>query len=349
MDWHLDDGDVRIALGDARDRLPELADNSAQCLVTSPPFWNLRDYQEEEQIGLEETPEEWCAAVVEVMRECRRVLRKDGVAWIEVGDTYNAFNANRGASSSLSRKSDPGRNEASAGLMAPGLKNKDLVGAPWMLAFALRADGWYLRAENIWWKQNGMPESCTDRPTRMHTQVFLLSKSDRYFYDRYAVLEPHQPDGRKQTKVASNGAGVTTHANYANRQGSERWPGAGRNLRSVWSLPTEATHHGHYAAFPVHLAKRCILPGTSEHGACAECGAPYRRVVDEAGVTVGWEPSCRHADAGVVPCVVLDPFLGSGTTAVAARALGRHAVGIELSREYLAIADDRLRQQSLLT
>lgn len=380
MEWFLDDGDVRIALGDARERLREMPAELAQCVVTSPPFFGLRDYGEAGQIGLEDTPEEWVEALVKVMREARRVLRKDGVAWIEVGDSYNAFNSNRGWSNSLSRKSDPGRNHLPRGLVVPGLKNKDLVGAPWMLAFALRADGWYLRAENIWHKTNGMPESATDRPTRTHTQVFLLSRAPRYFYDRHAVLLPHQPDGRKQTKIASNGAGVSTHGNYENRQGSERWPGAGKNLRSVWSMPTEATHHGHYAAFPEHLAARCILAGTSEHGACAACGAPYARVVDEEFVpqgdvdpesvrgegdasngwegyprgskdvkTLGWEPTCR-CDAGEpVPQVVLDPFMGSGTTAVAARALGRHAVGVELSSEYLKIADERLRQLNLLT
>lgn len=432
MDWHLDDGDVRLALGDARERLREMPAELAQCLVTSPPFWSLRDYGtgrweggdpacshgivklndgpkqsagqapsghasaaervartlcrcgaekvEDRQIGLEETPEEWVDALVDVMREARRVLRKDGVAWLEVGDTYNAYNANRGASRSHSAHADPSRNGHGRGLSTAGAKNKDLVGAPWMLAFALRADGWYLRAENIWNKTNGMPESATDRPTRTHTQVFLLSRSARYFYDRHAVLEPHQHDGRKQTKVSSNGAGFSTHANYENRQGAERWPGAGRNLRSVWSMPTEATHHGHYAAFPEHLAARCILAGTSEHGACPGCGAPYTRVVDEEFVpqadvdaesvrgegdasngwegyprgskdvkTLGWEPTCG-CDAGEpVPQVVLDPFMGSGTTAVAARALGRHAVGVELSEEYLGIADERLRQLNLLT
>lgn len=381
MDWYIDDEDVRIAHGDASARLREMPGGIAQCLVTSPPFWNLRDYEGEDgQIGLEETPEAWVDALVGVFAECWRVLRDDGVMWLEVGDTYNAYNGNRGPSNSLSSRSDPSRNHHRSGLTTPNRKNKELVGAPWLLAFALSDAGWYLRAENIWNKTNGMPESATDRPTRIHTQVFMLTKRDRYFYDRHAVLEEFSPDGRKQTKIAATGAGETTHGNYAARAGKERWPGAGRNLRSVWSMPTEATHHGHFAAYPEDLAARCILASTSEHGACAACGAPYSRVVekDEYGDyndrenaddrvrrngmggaefrknyrsprTIGWEPTCGcGSDDPVRPCTVLDPFMGSGTTALAARALGRRAVGVELSAKYLGIARARLQQLSLL-
>jgi DNA modification methylase len=363
----IDDPDVRVLLGDARERLSEFDADSAQCLVTSPPFWNLRDYGTGEwhggspdcdhkrpagslgglngfqdhwisaeatakkvegygrvsyagacgrcgatrldsQIGLEETPEEWVESLVDVMRAARRVLRPDGVAWIEVGDTYadRASTAEKGAST-LSR---PVPRKTNA--LVNGRKAKDLVGAPWMLAFALRADGWYLRSDTIWHRPNPMPESVTDRPTKAHSYVFLLSRSDRYFYDADAIREPNQPDGRRATKIAGNGAGVTTHENYANRVDAERWPNPlGANARSVWSIPPQSSAIEHFAMMPEALAARCIAAGS--------------RVGD----------------------VVLDPFMGSGTTALVARRMGRLAIGCELSADFLALSYERLAQQSL--
>lgn len=477
IDWWLDHGDVRLAHGDAATCLAEMDEGSVQCIVTSPPFYGLRDYgtatweggdadcdhrspaerrqiphgdgrtkdayaderhlipgagalypdvcgkcgaqRVDRQIGLEPTPEEWVESLVRVFREARRVLRDDGVFWLEVGDTYNAYNGNRGTQSTYAgervRVGEP-QVPSGHGLMVPTLKPKDLVGAPWMLAFALRADGWYLRSDTIWWRPNPMPESVLDRPTKAHSYVFLLTKSPRYFYDAEAIREPHKHDGRKATQIASNGAGISTHENYEHRQGAERWPGSGANVRSVWSIPTESTPYAHFATFPQALVERCLKAGTSERGACCECGRPWVRIVratggllgaswhdhaDDLGAgagqgthgqvmyatyrreSVGWQPACDHYDhlyallprpskrrkamhrdswpgrwkrvrarAGLedwrtVPCVALDPFMGSGTTAVVARRLHLHAVGIDLSEEYLRIASDRLKQLSL--
>lgn len=431
----LDDGDVRLFHGDALERLRELPDESVHCIVTSPPFWGLRDYgtgsweggdpecshavmkagryeralatstlgggkktvghvqngfgpvcgrcgarRVDEQIGLEETPDEWCERLVEVFRECRRVLRTDGCFWLEVGDTYAAQGGGK-TEGQYEEKRVPGTTWQPARTPPSGLKPKDLVGAPWMLAFALRADGWWLRADDIWWKRNAMPESVTDRPTRDHSYVFLLTKSAQYAYDMEAVREPHSPDGRKMTGVVG-GPGSAQHRN------GERWPGGGRNMRTVWDIPTESTEFEHFAVMAQALAERCIKAGTSERGCCEACGAPWQRVVEREGESVEqrmaratkvmpdgtlaprsdggltqhaagsllatprpvgavtWEPTCQHA-AGVVPCTVLDPFAGSGTTALVARRLGRRSVGVELSEESLRIAAKRLQQLSL--
>lgn len=353
----VDDADVRVLHGDALETLRTFPAGIAQCIVTSPPFWALRDYGVDGQIGLEATPDEWCARLVSVFREARRVLRDDGVMWLEIGDTYAGGGGGpQGQSGEMVTRSvavargDRRRPEHDA-----GCKAKDLVGAPWMLAFALRADGWYLRSDTIWHRPNPMPESAKDRPTKAHSYVFLLSKRDRYFYDADAIREP-------ATK------------------GSD--PEAGRNARSVWTIPTEATPFAHFATFPQALVERCIKAGTSEHGACSACGVPWQRVTSDTLVragggsngrrrdasepdgnqrgmvggpamskiseTTGWSASCE-CGAPVRPCVVLDPFMGSGTTALVARRLGRRALGIELSADYIAIARERLSQLSLLS
>jgi hypothetical protein len=261
-----------------------------------------------------------------------------------------------------------------------GLKQKDMMMVPARLALALQADGWWLRKDIIWAKPNPMPESVTDRPTSSHEHVFLLAKQPRYFFDAEAVREPQSPDGRRQTAIASNGAGVTTHENYEGRQGGERWPNpGGRNMRDVWMISTEPYPDAHFATFPTKLVEPCILAGTSERGCCSECGAPWRRIVEveyvkspahgEGSVmrgrlettdvngwagesmprlnkevtTLGWEPSCA-CDAPTTACTVLDPFLGSGTTALVARRLGRASIGIELNPEYAEKARKRLER-----
>jgi DNA modification methylase len=378
----LDDGDVRLYHGDALEQLALMPSESVQCIVTSPPFWGLRDYSCEGQIGLEETPDEWCSRLVAVFREARRVLRSDGVCWIEVGDTYAATQTNNnayhyGAEDSFNASSRLGAGGKAA---PPGVKPKDLVGAPWLLAFALRADGWYLRSDTIWARPNPMPESVTDRPTKAHSYVFLLTKAARYFYDADAIREPHtaantqqqlsQPKKDNPDGIGRGAFKFSVEQRYLNS--------AGRNARSVWSIPTEPTPFAHFATFPQALVERCIKAGTSEHGACSECGAPWRRITERIGIDVprgnephltrdpgntkdrdlpthyrptiihlGWEPSCA-CDAPVVPCLVMDVFMGSGTTALVARRLGRHAVGIELNASYLTIAAERLSQLSLL-
>lgn len=453
MTPYLDDGDVRLFHGDALEQLALMPSESVQCIITSPPFWGLRDYgtgrweggdadcshtfqaggtgkstldqydngltpetaaakvtgyghatyratcgkcgarRVDSQIGLEETPDEWCAKLVAVMREARRVLRSDGVCWIEVGDTYNAYNGNRGPSASISAAADPGRNTTERGLSDPTLKPKDLVGAPWLLAFALRADGWYLRSDTIWSRPNPMPESVTDRPTKAHSYVFLLTKSARYYYDADAIREQTvEPQGRlamvlkdpDRYRDRDYKEDATGNGRSSRMQGPATNP-AGRNARSVWSIPTEPTPFAHFATFPQALVERCIKAGTSEHGACSECGAPWRRITERETVRsqyadkqlnggknesiagkhetpsfsnshdspqttrithLGWEPSCDH-DAPVIPCRVLDCFMGSGTTALVARRLGRHATGIELNTDYLRIAATRLQQPTL--
>lgn len=321
----LDDGDIRLYHGDAEAILNQLAAESAQCIVTSPPFWALRDYGVDGQIGLEPTPEAWCERLVAVFRACRRVLRDDGVLWLEVGDTYVAGQGGRqtaaGEMPAVPLAQDGGIGTGDAGSWQSGatakmtpargttdLKPKDLTGTPWMLAFALRADGWYLRADVIWHRPNPMPESVTDRPTKAHSYVFLLTKSARYFYDADAIREHRLFAGTNATSRKPGHDDATV-------RGGSRFAGevpAARNARSVWSIATEPTPFAHFATFPQALVERCIKAGS------------------------------REGDT------VLDPFMGSGTTALVARRLGRNAVGIELNEDYLRIAAKRTDQLSLL-
>lgn len=423
----LADPDVTLYHGDALDVLRKLPDESVHMCATSPPFYGLRDYGVDGQVGLEETPDEWVARLVAVFAEVRRVLRDDGTLWVECGDSYASSPPGNvrgvGETSGLhgAATSEKYRETLMAGhatkrsTVVAGLKPKDLIGQPWLLAFALRADGWYLRSEIIWHKLNPMPESVSDRPTKAHSTVFLLSKRPRYFFDADAIRTPYAypddalrrvmpdgwatgagrhdvvdhsrrergPDGRRQTTV-------TGRENSEQHRDGERWPNpAGANARSVWSIPTEPTPFAHFATWPQALVRRMILAGTSERGCCPECGAPWvrdteadydaegrttngqkPRTVERRGFdvrmvrmssTIGWSPSCEclaspalMAQAGKelvpvpVPCTVLDPFAGSGTTCLVARNLGRHAVGIELNEDYLRIAAERLQQLSLL-
>jgi DNA modification methylase len=350
--------------------------------VTSPPYWGLRDYGVEGQIGLEPTPEAYVERLVEVFREVRRVLRDDGTLWLNLGDSYNGSGGAGGDYASGGLKAGqpkyPGRRISA-------LKPKDLVGIPWRVAFALQEDGWYLRSDVIWSKSNPMPESVTDRPTRSHEYVFLLSKQSRYFYDADAVRVPYKESTLKRARCANNG-------NRRKDGGSAQWqrglnPGrqdawnskvsggvsAGRNLRTVWEIPTQPTPEAHFATFPEALVKPCIMAGTSERGACPECGAPWRRVVEVTvydtrpgtntkynggGLAsgsrnttrkmsmrseIGWAPTCTCSAGDPIPCTVLDPFGGSGTVAKVARDLGRSSILIEINPEYVQIAKKRLR------
>jgi DNA modification methylase len=355
MNPWLDDGDVRLYQGDAVEVLRELPAGSVHMACTSPPFYGLRDYGVPGQIGLEPTPDEWAARLVDVFREVRRVLRDDGTLWVEIGDSYNAYNGNRGPSASLSAAADEGRNDPPRGLTTEAAKPKDLIGAPWLLAFALRADGWYLRSEIVWAKPNPMPESVTDRPTTAHSRVFLFAKRPRYFYDAEAVREdfearpqqrltslheqpahaarvnagvaqgnpqggshasrftiqcgcleagcvgdescgcachvadeaPRGPDGRRVTAVKGQNGSVQ------HRDG-ERWPNAGRNKRSVWTVPTEPTPFAHFATWPQKLVEPMVLAGTSERGCCPECGAPWER---ETELTPEYAVAVAHGNA----------------------------------------------------
>ncbi len=275
--------------------LRRLPDECVQCVVTSPPYWGLRSYLPADhtdkamELGSEPTPEKYVERLVEIFREARRVLRKDGVLWLNLGDSYSS--GGRGSSRAHRQKMGNGTALVQAlGRKTPteGFKTKDLVGIPWRVAFALQADGWYLRSDIIWAKSNPMPESVTDRPTKAHEYIFLLTKSARYFYDAEAVREPHADPNVVDGKYRASG-GVNLPGWKPDNQG---WAGsgglvmknrdynpAGRNLRSVWTIATQPFKEAHFATFPEELARRCILAGTS-HKACGVCGAPWERVVE---------------------------------------------------------------------
>jgi len=410
-----------------------------QCVVTSPPYWGLRDYgtaqwedgnedcdhmvdryshngvsekqatnkasgnklardacpkcgakRIDNQIGLEATPEEYVQHIVEIFREIRRVLRDDGTLWLNLGDSY-AGSGKGGGGGSISERGNHvekmgGGTEhrkygVHSGVVPQGLKPKDLVGIPWMVAFALRNDGWYLRSDIIWQKLNPMPESVRDRPTTAHEYIFFFTKSRRYFYDQDAVREPHQKStkerikhGLKHTHPAD--ANVAIPPVNTKRMGERFAHILGRNLRTVWTFALQPFKGAHFATFPEKLVETPIKAGTSELGACAKCGAPFKRITKKSqppkeirnreevkmayhtqsvgggqiiqdwydanpAVTVDWESTCNH-ELSIAPCVVMDPFAGSGTVGVVAEKYGRDFVGIELNPEYAQMALDRI-------
>jgi DNA modification methylase len=381
----------QIREGDCRDVLRTLPERSAQTVCTSPPYFGLRNYGHGGQIGLEATPDEFVAALVAVFREVRRVLRDDGTVWLNLGDSYAASS---GVQTSHPQQSRNGRGVCGPRDLHPsasranvagvfrdfgGAKPKDLLGIPWMVAFALRADGWYLRSDIIWHKPNPMPESVTDRPTRAHEYLFLLSKRPRYFYDADAIRESSEHTysvGHVTEDSYSTGSG--RNDGNPHRAGIGFGIGeAGRNKRSVWTVATQPYPGAHFATFPPKLIEPCILAGAPER-ACGECGAPWQRIVDvrangpgkecpkdreswearlNAGsistsrlhgayydvqrATVGFEPSCDH-DAPPTPGVVLDPFSGAGTTGLVALRHNRSYIGCELSPEYAELSRQRI-------
>ena len=247
---------VDIIEGDALTELRLLPDESVHCVVTSPPYFGLRDYGVAGQIGLEPTPAEFVAVMVEVFREVRRVLRKDGTLWLNLGDSYARQGGTQGGGNRellhLEGK------QRRMGALVSGLKEKDLIGIPWRVALALQADGWYLRADVIWAKPNPMPEPVRDRPTRSHEYVFLLSKSRRYYYNANAIAEPAVSDHPSANRY--RGRHQQSHGNRGN---STFWTNVGgrRNRRDVWQISSELTSAAHYAAFPAELAQLCILAG----------------------------------------------------------------------------------------
>ena len=288
--------------GDVLEGLQSLEDKSVQTCITSPPYWGLRDYGVDGQLGLEKTPEEYVEKLVAVFREVRRVLRDDGTVWLNLGDSYNGSGGAGGDYSTGGLKEGQpkyGRKFAS------NLKPKDLVGIPWRVAFALQADGWYLRQDIIWAKPNPMPESVRDRCTKAHEYIFLLSKSARYYYDNEAIKEEavllrncYRPF---QDKVYEN---MDINRQCLNPKFSDKVYKT-RNKRSVWTVPTKGFPGAHFATFPPDLITPCIL----------------------AGAPVGG--------------VVLDPFMGAGTTALTSQRLGRKWVGIELNPEYAELIKKR--------
>jgi DNA modification methylase len=260
-----------------------LADESVHCVVTSPPYWGLRDYGISDQLGLEPTPEQYVANMVAVFREVRRVLRADGTVWLNLGDSYATRLEGHGGFGEWQTGGNP---KPPAGTISTrkrergNLKPKDLCGIPWRVAFALQADGWWLRSDIIWSKPNPMPESVTDRPTKAHEYLFLLTKSARYYYDADAVREDSldlhgggQPRYSIKTTKAYK-AGTNEFIDY------ER--GSGRNRRTVWHIATAPYSGAHFATYPPALVEPCIKAGTSERGVCPECGKPWERVVEKS-------------------------------------------------------------------
>ena len=291
---------IRIINAEVLEGLHQLPAKSIQCCVTSPPYWGLRDYGVDGQIGLEKTPEEYVAKLVEVFREVGRVLRDDGTLWLNLGDTYAASRSYQ-----VPDNKHPACDEHHKGahFVPEGLKQKDLIGIPWRVAFALQADGWYLRSDIIWSKPNPMPESVTDRPTKSHEYIFLLTKKQKYYYDADAVREK----GIEKPRLKEGNAGES--AVDRKMRGFDNCCGTNgtRNKRSVWEVTTQPFPEAHFATFPEALIEPCIKAGSKMND------------------------------------VVLDPFGGSGTTAKVARDLNRDAVLIEINPEYVKIMKKRLR------
>jgi DNA modification methylase len=304
--------------GDALEVLKTLPDSSVHCCVTSPPYWGLRDYGHDGQIGLESTPEAYVARMVEVFREVRRVLRDDGTCWVNLGDSYAASGIrirgrNDGDDGYGVRTGSPKRTNPCAAeqnkktiITRHNLKPKDLVGIPWRVAFALQADGWYLRQDIIWHKPNPMPESVRDRCTKAHEYVFLLTKSPRYYYDADAVSEASvQPE--RAGKIERSFSTGKPEAVLRQDVGRSVMRTATRNRRSVWTITPKPYKGAHFAVMPPDLVEPCI----------------------KAGCPVGG--------------TVLDPFAGSGTTLALATKLGRNSIGIELNAEYIELARARIQ------
>lgn len=405
----------KILIGDSLEILKSLPEGSVHTCITSPPYWGLRDYGSEGQIGLERLPEEYVQKLVSIFREVRRVLREDGTLWLNLGDCYatgagkvgdhpgGGQQGERWKGYRGTHKADKSGKEAdridAMGPMTqpnrmpiPGLKPKDLVGIPWMVAFALRTDGWWLRSDVIWAKQNCMPESVRDRPTKSHEYVFLFAKSEGYFYDSDAIREPFdmKPQRRLIQRNSERDKAMRADKKYQYELRDEPiidGNPAGRNKRTVWSIATNPFPEAHFATFPEELVHPCILAGTSEKGCCASCGACWERVIEkprpegdgkeptpserDGGLTVqdglertgmshfkynewlkehppktvGWQKTCKCKGDDIAPCVVLDPFMGAGTTALVALREKRNFVGMEINPKYAQIAEGRIAQE----
>jgi DNA modification methylase len=342
---------------------------TVHCVVTSPPYWGLREYEvapnawggESDcdhqwvdarcsrctawlgQLGHEETPEEYIEHLVEIFREIHRVLRDDGTLWLNLGDSYARGRVGRydggRATEDPEHWKRPQSGKTAARSRPANLKEKDLVGIPWMAAFALRAAGWYLRTDIVWAKTNPQPENVRDRVTRSHEFLFLLTKSPSYFFDEIAIREPDS--GRS----SGNASRKTNHQPSIRSHFGTSIPwqsdGSGRNKRSVWPLSSAPYKGAHFATFPPDLVRPCLLAGTSARGCCPFCGKGWEREQDE------FHQVCGCPDHDPIPCTVLDPFSGSGTTGMVALDLGRCYIGLDASVAYRDLAVARLLHESV--
>ncbi len=311
-----------IYQGDSLSILKTLPDESVNCVVTSPPYWNLRDYGTEEQLGLEDTPEEYVENIVKVFSEVKRVLKEDGTLWLNLGDSYSGSGKGRNPDGTVHVSSLIAKQGTSAGtvmgnvksgIVPNGLKPKDLVGIPWRVAFALQSDGWYLRQDIIWAKPNPMPESVKDRCTKSHEYIFLLTKSAQYYYDNEAIRETAKNAnktislGEKSfSKRQAKGVGVEPSGNGKSDNYTVK---EYRNKRSVWTVATKPFKGAHFAVFPPALIEPCILAGCREGG------------------------------------IVLDPFMGSGTTGLVAKQQNKNYIGFEMNSDYCDIANKRISDE----
>ena len=302
---------IKIIQGNCLDKLKELPDQSINTCITSPPYWGLRDYGEDKQLGMEDTPEEFVNNLVEVFREVKRVLRDDGTVWLNLGDSYagpKGNNRGEGAGGGQKRGELMGFNNIKT-KVPKGLKRKDLVGIPFRVAFALQQDGWYLRQDIIWHKPGPMPESVKDRCTKAHEYIFLLSKNPKYYFDNEAIKEDSKTEGSVHVHKEGNKAEEYVKQGLVTRPAKTYVTPAKRNKRSVWTVSTKPFKGAHFATFPMDLIEPCVLAGCPENG------------------------------------TVLDPFGGSGTTGIVANNHNRNAVLIELNAEYIEIARQRIQDQ----
>ena len=299
-------------IGDCRETMRQLiADGiKVQMCVTSPPYYGLRDYGIDGQLGLEDTPEKYVDGLIEVFTLVSQLLKDDGILWLNLGDSYYNYRPGGGERKQTIAKTDQNNpvGAAKRGRRFEGIKEKDLIGIPWMVAFALRASGWYLRSDIIWNKPNPMPESVTDRPTKAHEYIFMLTKNKDYYYDIDAIREPHTTEFRPSRPETSHGKEPAPQGASNNLTYNKMHPN-GRNKRSVWEVATTPYMGAHFATFPTDLITPCILAGS------------------------------RPGD------IVFDPFFGSGTTGQVSQALGRKWIGCELNPKYLTLQEERTRQE----
>ena len=338
------------------------------------------------QFGLEQSPKEYVDNLVKVFREVRRVLRDDGTLWLNLGDSYNGSGKGANGDGSAGKAGDinSGSKGTQQGTFTKsdviGLKPKDLVGIPWRVAFALQADGWYLRQDIIWHKPNPMPESVTDRCTKSHEYIFLMAKSVKYYFDNDAIKENSTSfvaGTETSIRFGGNKYGDLEEQLHRTKSGNEYTDSGKRNKRSVWTVSTRPFKEAHFATFPPELIEPCVLASTSHFGMCAECKTPYKRIVERGEIpdrttrdntlgvipgrdkttrlnsvdmavipttTTGWGKTCDCASDEVEQCVVLDPFNGAGTTGVVSIQNNRQYVGIELNPEYLEMARKRIQK-----